>query len=242
MSEWTVRLDSKPAKKNKTSVILADNLPLMRDAIRIWLEKQQDLEVVAEAGDGKILVEVAEKLYPDIVLLSIDLPIINGIEACKRITQMCRNTRILVLTIENDITLIEKLMEIGIHGYVSKNVPGEVLVYAVRRILMGENLYPHLMVEKEFSSRKTEVDLKLTSEPQDLLTNLTSREISVLKLVAKGLPNKEIAANLGLSVPYVKGILTVLFSKLGVASRTEAISLGLNTGLINTEDFSKIQN
>jgi NarL family two-component system response regulator LiaR len=212
----------------KIRIVLADDHPLMRQAIRMWLEKQQDLEVVAEANDGKEAVDIAAMLQPDIVIMDISMPKVNGLEATREIISRCPGTEVLVLTVHADTEHIHGMLEAGASGYLTKNVSGEEVVHAVRAVYAGENVLP-----------LTEPQENPGPIQSDKLNTLGVRELTVLKWVASGLSNKEIAGKLDLSLRSVKAILTAVFIKLGAASRTEAISIGLKSGILTLNDLKR---
>jgi len=212
----------------KIRIVLADDHPLMRQAIRMWLEKQQDLEVVAEASNGKEAIDIATMLQPDIVIMDISMPKMNGMEATRQIISRCPNTEILVLTVHTDMEHIHGILQAGASGYLTKNVSGEEVVHAVRAVYSGENVLPFVEPQEDTGLFQA-----------DKMNILTNREMKVLKWVASGLTNKEIANKLELSLRSVKSILTSIFVKLGAASRTEAISIGLKSGILTLQDLKK---
>jgi DNA-binding NarL/FixJ family response regulator len=127
----------------KTRIILADDHPLMRQALKMWIDKQQDLEVVAEASDGKEAVNIASKLHADIVIMDISMPKVSGLEATKQIVSRCPNTKVLVVTVYTDKEHILGILRAGASGYLTKNSPGEEIIHAIRAVTSGENVLPH---------------------------------------------------------------------------------------------------
>jgi DNA-binding NarL/FixJ family response regulator len=212
-----------------TRIILADDHPLMRNALKMWIEEQQDLEVVAEATNGKEAVNICTRLHPDLVIMDINMPILNGLEATRQIVAKCPDTEVLVVTVHSDNEHILSIMRAGASGYLTKNSSGEEIIHAVRTVLSGENVLPSTIP-------LAEVDMAL-SPNADKSKGLTSRELALLRLLAAGMPNKEIALRLNLSLRRVKANLTTLFVKLGAASRTEAVSLALKSGIITMQDI-----
>jgi DNA-binding NarL/FixJ family response regulator len=234
MIESSLAHNPNPQKSGKVRIILADDHPLMRQATRMWLEKQQDLEVIAEACDGKEAIDVTTRLNPDILILDISMPKLNGLEVTKQIVARCPNTEILVLTIHADEEHVMGMLQAGASGYLTKDVPGEEIVHAVRAIISGENILPSAKPLNNLTESVPSSDLWAPNK----LNELTRRELTILKLVAKGMPNKDIASRIGLSLRGTKANLTTIFLKMGVSSRTEAISSGLKSGLINLEDLN----
>jgi DNA-binding NarL/FixJ family response regulator len=220
------------AVNQKTRIILADDHPLLRHALRNVLEKQPDIDIVAEAGDGEEAVKLVSELAPDLIIMDISMPTLNGLEATKLIKAEHPDTAVLILTVHDDNEFVLGLLKAGADGYLTKSVFGDQIVCAVRSLLAKEMvLSPSIslnVIESALNARKL--------PPHDNLNKLTSRELEVLKLVAKGLTNKDIAHTLGVTLRTVKGYLVDIFIKLDVQSRTEAVTVGLREGLFTLED------
>jgi DNA-binding NarL/FixJ family response regulator len=221
-------------KPNKIRIILADDHPLMRQAIRMWLEKQHDLEVLAEACDGKEAIDLAIKLQPDVVIMDISMPKINGLEATRQIISRCPETNVLVLTVHADTEHIHGMLLAGASGYLTKSASGEDIVHAVRTVAVGENVLPSNIQYDTLEESMNNAGPASSNK----LNELTHRELSILKMVAKGMHNKGIALELGLSLRSVKAYLTTIFIKLGAGSRTEAVSIGLKSGILTMNDLN----
>jgi DNA-binding NarL/FixJ family response regulator len=207
----------------------------MRQALRMWIEKQRDLEVIAEASDGLETLDIATKLCPDVVIMDISMPKLSGLEATKQIVARCPNTSVLGLTFYTDNEHIMGIKHAGASGYLSKNASGDEIIHAVRSVVAGESVFPPAAPQSEAENATGAVE----TSPVNILDRLTSREMAILKLVANGLSNKEIAVRLDLSLPWVKANLSNIFLKLGANSRTEAISIGLKTGIITINDLNQ---
>jgi two-component system, NarL family, response regulator LiaR len=219
----------------KIRIILADDHPLMRQAIRMWLEKQQDMEVIAEANDGKEAIEIAVRLQPDIVIMDIHMPVVNGMEATRQIISSCPNTEVLVLTVYTDSEHIHGILEAGASGYLPKNISGEELIQAIRALFFGETvLLPDIPPDTNVNSNNKTESLVFSK-----LDQLSSRELIILKLVAKGMSNKDIAGKLNISLRSVKANLSNVYIKLGAVSRTQALSIAMRSGLLNLNDLKK---
>jgi NarL family two-component system response regulator LiaR len=218
----------------KISILLADDHPLLRQALRSVLDQQADFEVVAEVSDGDEVVKVAAELVPDVVIMDISMPKLNGLEATRQIKAKYPGVAILVLTVHGEAEHVLGLLEAGAAGYLTKSVFGEEVVHAIRAVAAGET------VLSAASSRQIlKHALRLMTKPSRLDPNvkINARELQVLKLAATGMSNKEIALNLELSLRTVKGYLADIFSKLGVASRTEAVIVSLRAGIITLDDL-----
>ncbi len=217
----------------RTKILLADDHPMLRQGIRELLEREQDFEVVAEAGDGEETVKLACERKPHVVVMDIGMPKLSGLEATKQIKAKQPATAVLVLTIHDEDEYILGLLEAGAAGYLLKSAYGEELVNAIRSIRTGE-LVLHPVVGQKLLKRMASLQpkpIKLESTEQ-----LTNREIDVLKLAAKGKSNRDIATGLGIGLRTVKGHLVSIFSKMRVGSRTEAVLQALKRGWITLED------
>lgn len=217
--------------KHKLKVLIADDHPLLREALHRALDGKGDMEIVAEAGDGEEAVKLTSELKPDVVVMDIVMPKLNGIEATKKIKEVIPNTAVLILTAYNDEEYILGLLDAGAAGYLLKSARGSDLVEAVRAIQAGESvLHPNIIAKLLKRAMTGPVEGHQHSEL------LSERESEVLKLVALGMSNKEVAEKLSVSERTVKAHLTNIFNKLNVASRSEAIVRGLKLGLVNVED------
>jgi NarL family two-component system response regulator LiaR len=218
----------------KIRVVLADDHPLLREALRSTFERQEDIEVVGEAGDGEEAVKLSSELKPDIVIMDIVMPNLNGIEATKQIRKVSPATAVLILTAYDDDRYVIGLLEAGAAGYMLKSARGQVLVDAVRTVCAGESVLHSDIIAKII---KYGVRVGAEGGGQSKVQQLSDRELSVLKLAAKGMSNKDIADELFLTVRTVKAHLSNIFNKLSVASRTEAIVKGVREGWLTLEDL-----
>ena len=212
-------------------VLLADDHALVREGTRRLLETENDVEVVAEAASGEEAVEATKRLHPDIAIMDIAMPGMGGIEATRTIKVSCPETAVLVLSAYDDEPYLMKLLEVGAAGFLLKSVHGRELISAIRAVSRGESVLQPSIAEK--------IMLRMSSqtEAQQSMTDLLSeREFEVLRLAARGLPNKEIARRLGLSIRTVHSHLANIFMKMQVGSRTEAVLLALRQGLISLQD------
>jgi len=212
-------------------VLLADDHALVREGTRRLLEVESDLEVVAEAASGEEAIEAAMKFHPNIALMDIAMPGIGGIEATRTIKVHCPETAVLVLSAYDDEPYLLALLEAGAAGFLLKNVHGQELVNAIRAVARGESVLPLSLAEKVMKRLSSRSDL--TQRSVDLLSD---REFDVLRLAARGLPNKEIARRMGLSIRTVHSHLANIFTKMQVGSRTEAVLLALRQGMISLQD------
>ena len=207
---------------------------MVREGTRRLLESQEDFEVVGEASDGVEAVELAKKCKPEIIIMDVSMPRLNGIEATRQIKALYPNMAILVLTGYDNDEYVFALLEAGAAGYLLKESSGEELIDAIRQVMTGEPvLHPKIMKKVLNRLRSPSEDLPV----QSLGEVLSDREKEVLRLAAKGMSNMEIADSLTLSVRTVQTHLRSIFNKLGVGSRSEAIVYGLKKGWLTLEEL-----
>ena len=216
-------------------ILIADDHAFVREGTRRILEQEPDLEVVAEAGDGEEAVKLACDLKPDVALVDVAMPRLDGIEATRRIKAQCPAVAVLVLSAYDDDQFIFGLLEAGAAGYLLKSVRGQEIVDAIRAVHAGESVL-HPSVARKVLNRFAGVSGK--PRERKSLDLLTEREMEVLKMVTKGLSNKDIADGLCLSVRTVQGHLANIFNKLRVSSRTEAVVHALKEGWVTLDDVS----
>jgi two-component system, NarL family, response regulator LiaR len=213
-------------------ILLADDHALVREGTRQILEREPDMEVVAEANDGQETVFLVERERPDVAIVDISMPVMNGIEATKGIKRVSPQTAVLVLTAYDDDQYVFAILEAGAAGYLLKNARSSALIEAVRRVHEGESvLHPSIASKLVRRVRHEEA----SSSDQNAVDALTEREMDVLKLAAKGLSNREIADELIVSPRTVQSHMANIFGKLQVGSRTEAVMVGLRQGWIKLE-------
>lgn len=218
-----------------TRVIIAEDHTLVREGTRHILERH-DIRVVGEAADGEEAVALAERLRPDVAIIDIAMPRLNGLEATRRIKARCREVGVLILTVHDDDQYVFALLEAGAAGYLLKDVRGADLVGAVRAVQAGESILHPAIARKVLGRFLPGREARAAESVPDLLTE---RELEVLKLAASGMSNKEIARTLALSVRTVQAHLGHVFQKLGVASRTEAVIHGLREGWFGLEELER---
>jgi len=219
---------------DKISLLLADDHTVVREGTRELLEREPDMKVVGEAGDGEQAVRLVSELQPDVVIMDIAMPKVSGIEATRQIKMLCPSTAVLVLTAYDNDQYVFALLEAGAAGYLLKDVRSQELVDAIRAVNAGESILHPAITRKvinRFAFRAKE------PRPEEKkLDQLTKREMEVLKLAAKGMTNKDIARHLTLSARTIHTHLSNIFSKMQVGSRTEAILLALKEGWLSLED------
>lgn len=207
-------------------IVIADDHLMVREGLKQILEIDGDIEVVGQADDGIQCIELLEKLNPDVTLLDINMPRMNGIQTLEKLREMNRKDRILVLTIHNEVEYLLRAIEFGVNGYVLKDSNAAVLKKAIFIVNQGEiyiepALTPALREKMEVKSKMQEDEI------------LTKREIEVLKLLAEGLFNKEIASKLDISEKTVKNHVSNIFKKIGVSDRTQAAVYAIKNNFVD---------
>ncbi len=220
---------------DKIRVLIADDHAVVREGTRRILEQEPDIQVVAEASDGETTVNQALSCKPDVAIIDIAMPKLDGIEATKQIKAADPSITILILSAYDDEQFIFSLLEAGAAGYLLKSIRGQELVDAIRAVHSGESVL-HPSVARKVLNRFG----RSTSTVQENASTelLSDRELDVLKLVTKGLSNKDIADQLCLSIRTVQGHLGNIFNKLMVSSRTEAVVRALKEGWVTLDDTS----
>lgn len=221
---------------DRIRVLLAEDHVLVREGTRELLEREEDIEVVGEAGDGEEAVRLAMQLRPDVAIVDIAMPRLNGIEVTKQIKEKCPATAVLILSAYDDDEYVFALLEAGAAGYLLKSVRSRELVAATRAVNSGESAL-HPAIARKVVDHFTRAPLRLGRE--SAVDQLTRRELQVLKLAAKGMTNREIAQELVLSIRTVQAHLRNIFRKMQVGSRTEAVIRGLREGWLTLEDTTQ---
>ncbi len=219
------------AKKNVT-VLIADDQTLFREGIKDLLEDEKGIEVVGEASTGPEAVALAKKIKPDVILMDIKLPQMDGVSATRIIRKDCPQTNVLILSSYEDEAHVTEAIQAGANGYLSKMLPASELVHALKTFTSEGVMIPQPIMGKLIQGLRQMGTPGYDSAPD----SLTATEIKVMALLGKGKSNKEIAAELNCSVKTVKNHLNSIFQKLGVNNRTEAVVKAIEKGLISPED------
>ena len=212
-------------------VLLADDHVLVRQGIRQFLEDEDDIEVIAEADDGVEAARLAQEQQPDVAILDIRMPEMTGVEATRRIKAQSPDVRVLVLTAYDDDPYVFALLHAGADGYVLKTAPADELLRAVRTVHAGSPALSPEIAAKVIQ----QVTGGKPVGAADQVESLTERELDVLRLAARGMTNREIGHDLGISHRTVQGHLASVYEKLDVSSRTEAVTEALRRGWIVIE-------
>ncbi|MDY7012472.1 MAG: response regulator transcription factor [Cyanobacteriota bacterium] len=201
-------------------VLLADDQSLVREGLSSLLDAQPDIEVVGEAENGKMAVERARSLHPDVVLMDVRMPVMDGVAAAQAISQQAPNVKVLILTTFDDDDYVTRAIAFGAKGYLLKDTPSEVLAQAIRLVDRGYTQLGPGVLEKLMTAESHS-----TPEPPSELAQLTPREQEVLHLIGKGYSNREIAEALYISERTVKNHVNSLLRRLNLRDRTQAAIL-----------------
>jgi NarL family two-component system response regulator LiaR len=221
---------------NEIRVIIADDHVLFREGTRTLIEREKDMKVVGEASDGEEAIELVTKLSPQVALVDIAMPRVNGIDATRQIKARHPSTAVLILTAYDNDQYIMALLEAGAAGYLLKNVSGKDLVNAIRAVYAGEAVLHPAIAQKVFSRLGAAGGER--AEPMPLV-ELSDREMEILKMAARGMSNQEIATQLYLSRRTIQAHLANIFDKMDVGSRTEAVLQALRKGWLNLDDIGR---
>lgn len=210
----------------KLRLILADDHQMMREGLRLLVNSQADMEVVGEAENGQAAVELAQKLQPDVVVMDISMPEMNGLKATQRLKRLCPNIKILTLTRHTDDGYLQQLLQSGTSGYVLKQSASEELVRAIRLIAAGQTYLDPAVTGQVIGN----IYGQRTVRGSSVGKNLSAREEEVLRLIAWGFLSKEIAGRLNISVKTVDAHKINAMTKLGMKSRIDIVRYALLQG------------
>ncbi len=209
----------------KIRVLIADDHLVVREGLEAMLHSSDEFEIVGQAIDGLETLRLVEELHPDVVLIDVQMPKMDGIEATRRIMQQSPTTQVVILSSFDEEEYIYKAIQAGARGYILKDIDLHALLDVVRSAARGESVLPPAIATKlveHISAQRTQA-------------SLTQREQEVLRLLAKGLRNKEIASQLNITERTAKSHVANIITKLGVNSRTEAVSRALKEGRVKLD-------
>lgn len=208
---------------DKIKIIIVDDHPIVRDGLNAVLSTQKDFEVIGEAGNGEEAIKLYQNLKPDVILLDLEMPVIDGLETINKLTVTNPEVKIIVLTVFDTDDRIISAIKAGARGYLIKDEPRDKIFNAVRVVYQGGSLIDPLMISKIIN--KNDNDNKNEEK-------LTEREMEVLKLMSEGLLNKQISGQLFISERTVKFHVSSILTKLNAGNRTEAVSIAVHKGLV----------
>ncbi len=209
-------------------VVLADDHPLLREGLRRILEFEEGIEVIAEVGDGQGAINIARTMEFDVLLMDLNMPVVNGLEACRVIRREQSNIGILVLTVDDSDERIFRVLELGVAGYLLKDVNPKTLVDSIRKVHAGEPILSPAITGKLLG--------QLTNpNPAKAEYGLSERELEILTYVVRGSSNRNIGKGLYISEKTVKNHLSNIFRKLDVEDRTQAALKAVKLNLVNLD-------
>jgi DNA-binding NarL/FixJ family response regulator len=216
----------------KIKIMVVDDHPAFRDGLSRLLQEEADLEVIATPEDGEQAVAMAEKLKPDVIIMDISMPKMNGIEATKKIKASLPEIAILIVSAYSYQSYVLAALKAGAAGYLLKNAPLQELMKAIRMVYSGEGVFD-MKVTGNLLRRLASDKVEKRKDMEEL----HPRELQILSLAAKGMGNKEIASQLEISERTVQTHLVNIFRKMRVSSRTEAVLQGLRQGWLTLDDL-----
>jgi DNA-binding NarL/FixJ family response regulator len=211
---------------NKLRIFIAEDHETVREGLKLILNSQADMEIIGEAGDGRTAVERAKELLPDIVVMDVSMPRLNGLMATKKLKECCPRVRVVALTRHADDGYLQQLLKAGVSGYVLKQSPADELIHAIRAVANGNIYLDPAIAQKLVGSYVG----KSPSKSASALKELSTREQDVMRMIALGYSNKEIAARLELSVKTVEVHKANGMRKLGMTSRIDIVRYAMLQG------------
>ncbi|MGF9846635.1 response regulator transcription factor [Priestia megaterium] len=215
----------------KYKILIVDDHFVVREGLKLILETSDSYEVVGEAEDGAMALDFIKELQPDVILMDLNMPKMSGLEAIEKLKEQNSSIPIIILTTYNEDELMIRGLGLGAKGYLLKDTSRENLFRTIESAIRGETLLQSEITSRIFSYREKQTGAP--SLPSVEETILTEREVSILQAVAGGATSKKIALNFEISERTVKAHLTNIYKKLGVSSRSEAVAVAINQGLIH---------
>lgn len=217
---------------SKKRILVVDDHLVVREGLKLIFETEKDYEVVGEAENGEKAIALIEQLKPDVILMDLNMPKFSGLEVIKTLNEKNNSVPIIILTTYNDDHLIMEGLSLGAKGYLLKDATREELIRTVESAVRGEILLQPEICNSIFSLKK-----EPNQSNNSLNAVITERELFILQAVARGCPSKEIAFDMGISERTVKAHLTNIYSKLNVDSRSEAVAVAIEQGIIHNGKF-----
>jgi len=224
----------------KISVMIVDDHPLFRQGLRRVIEAEDDMEVIIEVGDGKEALRLAQKMIPDVIMMDVNIPTMNGLQVTRSLKASLPNIGVIMLTAYHDDEQIFHAIKAGAGAYYPKDVTPRKLVEAIRQVSRGNYVIDdNVLAKSQVTSwllKQFEQISAFGGSPDELFVPLSPREMEILQFIARGYSNKEIAHELGISRQTVKNHMTSILRKLSVNDRTQAALYALRRGWIRLQD------
>lgn len=221
----------KPTPPEKAKILIADDHPLIRGGIRTLLSEVEEFEIIGEAANGEEAVQKALQLQPSLVIMDINMPKMNGLEATSKIRGLVPETKILILTVHQNREFVLQIAKAGAHGYLLKGAPPEAVVQALRELWAGRTFFSAEIAGLLAAEYEQQSGKQRFSHP----TGLTDREREVLVLITDGMSNKDIAANLGLSITTIQTYRERIMEKLDIHHVPGLTKFAISKGIINLD-------
>jgi DNA-binding NarL/FixJ family response regulator len=223
------------------NILIVDDHPMFRQGLRDVLETDERLKVVGQAADGEVAEELAQQLQPDVILMDINLPTINGLQVTRQIKSRLPDTKVIVITGYDDVDQVVHALRAGASAYCPKDITPEALIDTVFDVMAGRYLVEGKKMSYDemiywIEQKVGRIVGVFTSDAEDLFVPLSPREMEILEHVTRGLSNKEIAYKLGISHQTVKNHMTAILRKLSVEDRTQAAVYALSRGWVRLEN------
>jgi len=225
----------------KISVMIVDDHPLFRQGLRRVIEAEEDMEVIIEVGDGEEALRMAQKMVPDVIMMDVNIPKMNGLQVTRMLKANLPNVGVIMLTAYHDDEQIFHAIKAGAGAYYPKDVTPRKLIEAIRQVSLGnyvieDNVLAKSQVASWLLKQFEEISAFGGSPHDEMFVPLSPREMEILQLIARGYSNKEIAHELGISRQTVKNHMTSILRKLSVNDRTQAALYALRHGWIRLQD------
>ena len=228
-----------PARTHKIRVMIADDLAILRAGLRMLVNAQADMEVVSEAADGEKAIQTARETKPEVALLDLTMPRVGGMKALQELARVCRETRVLVLTMHDDPAYLRSALAAGASGYLLKRAVDAELIAAIRAVHRGgifvDPRLANVLVQDVLAKRGTKTG---STQPANILSR---RELQVLTLVARGYTSAEIAKQIFVGVKTIETYRSRLADKLGLRTRSDVVRFAVQMGLLTSETLEKEQ-
>jgi DNA-binding NarL/FixJ family response regulator len=219
---------------NPISVLLVEDHAIVREGLRILLSIEKDIEVTGEADNGREAIGLARRLRPDVIVMDIAMPLLNGLEATRQIIESLPGTKILILSAHSDEAYVERVMSLGAAGYLIKQTAAHVLPDAIRKVYLGSRFFSPTISKRLDQQQQRSLQGGQSLPAGKELARLTSRESEVLQLIAEGKANKETAGELGISIKTVEKHRQSLMNKLGIHDTAGLTRHAIAAGIIES--------
>lgn len=219
--------------EKRISVVLAEDHMVVREGLRYLLQAESDIEVIGEAANGRLAVAMTLKLHPDVIIMDIAMPLLNGLEATRQIRRAAPETKVLILSAHSDDAYVEKVASLGAAGYLIKQTSAHFLAEAIREVVKGNTFFSPSIAKR--SKKREQESLSWKGLPKANVGRLSSREIEVIQLIAEGEANKQIAAELGISIKTVEKHRDHLMRKLDIHDTAGLTRYAIAAGIIECD-------